>query len=288
MRRLVADSGSTKTDWQWAEEQKVSTIGLNPMILSQDDMLTSLQKELIPKLESQNAYFDELYFYGAGCAGDEALQKMEQTLARALQKFVQKIYVFSDIWAAIRATCGASSGFCAILGTGSNSCLYDADTDSISAQIPALGYLLGDEGGGYTLGRAVLQAFFYRQMPDNLARQFVQAFPQVSQSDFLAQIYASLRPNQAIAQFARFLADHAQDEFAQSLVRHNFDQFFQHRLLAYPQIHQLPLHFVGSIAAVWAQELRQVAHKYKINIGNIIASPFPNLWSYHQFIANTL
>lgn len=288
MRKLVADSGSSKTDWHWAADQKISTIGLNPMVMSKNDMIAELQNTLIPSLKSQNMHFDVLYFYGAGCASGEAQQKMQDTLELVLADFVSKIYVFSDIWAAIRATCGTSSGFCAILGTGSNSCLYDADTDSISAQIPAMGYLLGDEGGGYTLGRELLQAFFYRQMPQNLADAFAHDFPQINQPNFLAQIYGSPRPNQAIAQFAQFLAAHAQNDFVQQLVRRNFDQFFQNRLLAYPQIQQLPLHFIGSIAAVWSHQLQQTAQQYQINIGNIIASPFPNLWFHHQFIANTL
>ena len=278
---LIADSGSTKTAWRWAADAGVATDGLNPMTLSSAAIVATIQTQLLTKLEAEKLANFTLYFYGAGCGSGESAQKMQSALAEVLPTASDKIHVFSDIYAAIYATCGLDSGVCSILGTGSNTCIYDGRSQKVTAQIPALGYLLGDEGSGVALGRALLQAYFYGQLPKEMAEELRRIYPVLARPDFLAQLYAAARPNQFLAQFARCLPEFKSLPVVQNIVRQCFDSFFRLRLLPY-QSGELACHFVGSIAFAWKDILAELCHAYQLPLGRVIASPFPQLWDFHQ------
>lgn len=278
---LIADSGSTKTAWRWAADVGVATDGLNPMTLSSAAIVATIRKQLLPTLAAEKLADFRLYFYGAGCGGGESAQKMKLALAEVLPTASDKIHVFSDIYAAIYATCGLSAGVCSILGTGSNSCIYDAKSQKIAAQIPALGYLLGDEGSGVALGRALLQAYFYEQLPKEMAEELRRIYPILLEPDFLAQLYAAARPNQFLAQFARCLPEFKSLPVVQNIVRQCLSAFFQLRLLPYKS-GELACHFVGSIAFAWRDILAELCHAYQLPLGRVMASPFPQLWDFHQ------
>ena len=65
--------------------------------------------------------------------------------------------------AAARALCGRNAGIACILGTGSNSCLYDGT--EITANVSPLGFILGDEGSGAVLGRTLVGDCLKNQLP---------------------------------------------------------------------------------------------------------------------------
>jgi N-acetylglucosamine kinase-like BadF-type ATPase len=281
---LIADSGSTKTAWRWAADAGIYSNGLNPMLLSSTAIVAELQSQLLPTLEAEKLANFTLYFYGAGCGSGESAQKMQAALAEALPTSSDKIHVFSDIYAAIYATCGLDSGVCTILGTGSNTCIYDGESQKITAQIPALGYLLGDEGSGVALGRALLQAYFYEQLPKEMRQELTEIYPVLARADFLAQLYSAPRPNQFLAQFARCLPQFKAVPAVQDLVRHCFEQFFRLRLLPY-QRRDLAQHFIGSVAFAWQEILAEICAENQLQIGRVLASPFPQLWEFHQSAA---
>jgi hypothetical protein len=278
---LIADSGSTKTAWRWAADVGVVTDGLNPMTLSSAAIVATIREQLLPTLAAEELADFTLYFYGAGCGGGESAQKMQSALAEVLPTAGEKIHVFSDIYAAIYATCGLESGVCSILGTGSNSCVYDGRSQKVSTQIPALGYLLGDEGSGVAIGRALLQAYFYAQLPNEMEEKLRRIYPVLARPDFLAQLYAAARPNQFLAQFARCLPEFKSLPVVQNIVRQCFESFFQLRLLPYKSS-GLACHFVGSIAFAWQDILAELCHANQLPLGQVIASPFPQLWDFHQ------
>lgn len=257
-------------------------MGLNPMVLATSDIVADLQAQLLPVLQAQHLQFDSVYFYGAGCAGSEAQEKMQRALRLALHSVSGQVEVASDIWAAIYAACGHKDGFCSILGTGSNSCFYDAQAQQIRQQIPAMGYLLGDEGSGVDMGRRFLQAYFYGQLPEEVMESAREEFPVLGQADFLSELYSSPRPNQFIAQFARALPLFEAHEEIQDLVEAALESFFRNRLLAYKDVRKHPHHFVGSIAFAWRGHLERLCALHDLPLGQILPDPFPNLWHYHQ------
>lgn len=282
MSILIAESGSTKTDWSWSEKESFQSIGFNPMLLTEIQIINDLSNTILPFLNKKDFKFDELYFYGAGCAKGEAQAKMEKALYAVLGHRVNKIYVQSDIWAAIRATCREQSGYCCILGTGSNSCFYDAHLDAITEQVPSLGYILGDEGAGFSLGKALIKAYLYKKLPVDLVLSLEREYGIVKENNFLFDIYNQTKPNQYLAQFSRFLALHKEHSFVQYIVKKEITLFVEDILLNYTHIHKYPIHFVGSIAFHWQEILIEICKQNNLNIGRIYAAPLEALWSYHQ------
>ncbi len=286
---LVADSGSTKTHWQWAAAEEASYFGegFNPMTMSAEKLRERLQ-EAAKALPAQD--WEYLYFYGAGCAEGEAAQLMRVILAEVFPS-CKNIEVRSDIWAAIRATAGEESAVVCILGTGSNSCLFNGNSDKISAQIPALGYLLGDEGGGVMLGRRLLQCYFYGLLPAELHSALQGYAPDWlpasgDSAALLWQVYKGEgKPNEFIASFARFLAEHKENAFVEKLVEEVLRPFLQERVQPYFSQGKAEsyyrVHFIGSIAYTWQHLLRPLCRELGLHCGHVHRSPFPTLWRYH-------
>ena len=282
IRILIAESGSTKTNWSWHPDSVFSSLGLNPMVLSEAEIGEELLATVAPILAQNELSFDVLYFYGAGCAKGEAQIKMQKVLQRYLGNRVERIVVESDIWAAIRATCQNESGFTCILGTGSNSCFYDAKTDAITAQVMSLGYILGDEGSGFALGKALLKAYLYNTLPIELKIALEQAYPMVLDANFLFEIFAQTRPNRYVASFAHFYAQEAKHPFIQKLVTKELRIFIEDILLLYKDIKLYPIHFIGSIAYYWKDILLSLGTEYELHFDKIYNDPLKALWAYHQ------
>ena len=121
---LIADSGSTKTDWNALNQtevlQNVQTVGFNPMYQETDDIFEELEKSLLPNLTDKNP--SAIYFYGAGCSSPERNKKVSDALQRLFPE--SEVHVDHDLLSAARALCGHKPGIACILGTGSNTCLY--------------------------------------------------------------------------------------------------------------------------------------------------------------------
>lgn len=173
---LIADSGSTKTDWVVVERgadgrlshEHWQTQGLNPVLMSDGAMSGVLHDELLPQVPGLKEEVREVFFYGAGVRPD-MVQRMEQVLAGVFRAGVA--HAASDLLGAARALCGHGEGIACILGTGANSCLFDGE--QIVANTPALGFILGDEGGGAALGKRFLNAIFKGLLPARLRDEYL-------------------------------------------------------------------------------------------------------------------
>ena len=193
---LIVDSGSTKTDWCFADSSDVyvlvHTDGINPVVQSYDEMLSVVQKQMLPRAKQQSldlASLDEVYFYGAGCTPELRLA-VEKALRVAVDE-KPSVYVDSDLLAAARALCGTDSGIACILGTGSNSCYYDGE--GIKEHTPALGYILGDEGSGAVLGRNFINGILKGTLSRELRDVFFDEY-HTSQADIINKVYHSAMP----------------------------------------------------------------------------------------------
>lgn len=274
---LIADSGSTKTDWRLIsnsiEISQHITKGLNPYHLSE----TQISEEvfvLSKKIDA--AKISALFFYGAGCS----TETKKQNVKNALQKiFVNaNIEVEHDLLAAARATCLNEKGMAAILGTGANSCLFNGK--EIIENIPSLGYLLGDEGSGAYMGRKLLIQYLQQELPKDLMEAFKKNYP-FSLEQILDSVYKLSMPSRYLASFAPFLLQHKNHPHIRLLIENAFQLFFTRYICKYTNYHTLPLHFVGSVAFYHHEALQYVAEKNNVRIGKIIEKPIAGLVLYH-------
>ena len=280
---LIADSGSTKTDWRIIDAQgnihQAKTVGLNPYHQSTDDIAEILHQALVPQL---TVPIQQVFFYGAGCANET----INQTVAQALQRVFPsaQVQVYSDLLAAAHALCGHEPGIACILGTGANSCLYNGQV--IVDNVPPLGYILGDEGSGTYLGKELLNRYLKRDMPEPLRRQFAKRYS-VTTDSVLDNVYRQSQPNRYLASFAKFAFHHLKHPYIAQMVYDGFRQFLEKNVRKYEDYPRYKVHFTGSIAFYYSNVLRQVANDEGFAIQNIVESPIAGLTLYHQKAGTT-
>lgn len=275
---LIADSGSTKTDWCVAEGGKVvmriATQGINPFHQDEKTIISIINDELMTQLGDTKT--GAIYFYGSGCR-DEFVPLMQSAFSRFFPQ-ASAIEVHGDLLGAARAVCGAGQGVACILGTGANSCLYDGK--AIVCNTPPLGYILGDEGSGAVLGRLLVNSVFKRQLPDDICEAFVRETA-LTQADIIRRVYREPLANRFLASLAPFVHRHIDSRPLQTLVVGNFRNFFRRNILQYGRP-ELPVGCVGSIAFFFAEQLREAAEAEGLVIGNILRSPMDGLVEYHK------
>jgi len=275
---LIADSGSTKTDWILINEkdyQIIKTIGYNPYHISTDEIISSIEFELIAHIEKEK--ITKIYFYGAGCATDPKKLIIRNALNHHFPS--AEIEIEHDLLAAARALLGKKKGFAAILGTGTNTCLYDG-YDIIENKI-SLGYLLGDEGSGAHIGKEILKAYCRDLMPLELKMDFEKEFDK-NPEIILSEIYSVALPNRYMASFCTFAGKHQNHKFIQELVKKCFTDFFENIVCFYPDYKEYTLNVIGSVAYIYKEMLVEIAQNFDMKIGDIIKSPVEGLINYHN------
>lgn len=278
--KLAVDSGSTKTDWGFFSTvydlKAVKTQGINPCHQSEDDIRGIIRNELLPTTQDIDlAAVSEVFYYGAGCATESICTQM----AALLKEFFPNatITVDSDMLGAARALCGHAEGVACVLGTGSNSCLYNGNT--IEDQVPSLGYILGDEGSSAALGRRLIGDCLKRQLPEAVSREFMERYSLTKES-IIESVYRKPLPNRFIASFAPFVYEKRAVPEVHKMIIQCFQEFFTRNVINYHKP-WLPVHFVGSLAGCFAEELRETADSLGMTIGKIEASPMNGLVDYH-------
>ena len=279
MTTVIADSGSTKTDWRIIIDAKeitaFSTIGFNPVLTNTKLIIN----ELTPFFtnNSLNESIEKVYYYGAGCWNVESCSIVQAALSVFFTN--ADIQVTNDLLGAARAVCGNQAGIVCILGTGSNSCLYDGQ--KIIDNIPALGYIMGDEGSGAYLGKQLLQSYFYRALPKEIAEQLTTEYD-ISKKILLEKIYQHKGGNKYLASFAKFIMAHKKHPFIKTMLADSFDIFINKQLLKYDNATDFPIHFIGSIAYFSTEILREVLANNGLQLGKIIRQPIEGLVEFHS------
>lgn len=277
---LIADSGSTKTDWRLIDEQQkihqFSTQGLNPFFMDSTGISGILNTELIGKMQVQPASVSEVYFYGAGCRTDEKKQIVSDALTPHFGK--ANIFIETDMLGAARSLCGHQPGIAAILGTGMNSCYYDGNR--IAANQNSLGYILGDEGSGAHIGKTFIQAYLNNELPASIAGLFEMRF-NLSKDAIIDSVYRKPLPNRFLAGFSKFVYQNLKEQVMIDLVRQCFEQFFDKHICKYPQHKEFKLSCTGSVAFYYSNILRSVAENRGVNIDTISETPIAGLTLYH-------
>ncbi len=278
---LIADSGSTKTDWCLMRDSDttlvIQTQGINPYHQAQEAIGLVLAEELLPQLKG---YVKEqplkVIFYGAGCANDNACQRVEDAIHKVLG--YTDITIHSDLLGAARALCGHEEGIACVLGTGSNSCLYDGE--KIVANVPALGYILGDEGSSAVLGRRLVGDCLKNQLPEAIRDEFLVEYG-LTQEIILEKVYREPLANRFLASLTPFLSKYREVPEVRRLLVESFVDFFVRNVKQYRRP-WLPIHFVGSVANAFSSELKEAAESLGMELGTILKSPIEGLARYHQ------
>ncbi|MGZ5242760.1 MAG: hypothetical protein ACXWW0_02690 [Bacteroidia bacterium] len=277
---LISESGSTKTHWLLVEEGsknvEFTSRGLNPYIQSREQMCEILKEEVAPHL--QDLEISEIDFYGAGCSTDENKKQIYACLKSFFHK--SKVTVEHDLLAAARAGFTGETAIIAILGTGSNACIYDGnETYSV---MPNLGYILGDEGSGAHLGKCLIKDFLYKKMPFELSEKLRVEY-NFDRDIILDHIYKQPTPNRWLASFSYFIRENISYDYTKNLVRDALREFFNiHISSLQSRHHKLPIHAIGSIAFHYQDFLREVAEEFDCEIGKIIKTPMDELAKYHK------
>lgn len=278
MHILVADSGSTKTDWLLHNTIDHSTLsfqssGLNPCLMDDAEITKKLTEEVLPQLVSESSS-PIVCFYGAGCRPDQT-KRMSRLLAEALGAEVE--IVASDLLGAARALCGDEAGIVAILGTGSGSAVFDGQR--FTQQTPSLGFILGDEGSGAVLGLRLLANVYKRQFSEHIIRDFETQFGTTIE-EAIRCVYREPNPNRYLAHFVPFLESHLREPEIHNLVVNEFRSFFMRNIVQY-DVDCKTVNFVGSIASVYHRQLEEAAVSCGFKIGNILRKPAEGILNYH-------
>ncbi|MBR1631743.1 MAG: ATPase [Paludibacteraceae bacterium] len=275
---LIADSGSTKTHWvlltRSGQRSDYTTDGINPVFQTSDQIHQSVSTQLLPLIGSHLwiGPIEQIDFYGAGCTPERG-----QVIREALTPMFRhaQINVGSDMLGAARALLGSERGIACILGTGSNSCLYDGQ--KIVDGLPAGGFILGDEGSGAVLGRMLVSDILKRQLPDALCQRFYEEYD-LDYGRIVERVYRGQMPSRFLAQFSKFVARQIDDyPELDELVKQNFRNFMVRNVSHYTPARDLPVGFVGSIALHYREQLQAVCDELGYHVGMILQDSIDGL-----------
>lgn len=290
---LIADSGSTKTDWailtSAPQPVVLNTQGINPVHQSREEVVSIIRDEFlgsmasnpdVQRLRSASVltpdFPDAVYFYGSGVRPE--MEAMMVALLREIFHTTEVVEVHSDLLGAARALCGRQEGIACILGTGANSCLYDGK--SIAQHTPALGYILGDEGSGAVLGKRFLHDLYGGILSKEIKDEFEHAL-KLSLSEIINRVYRKPLANRFLASLSEFIGQHIEDQGVHDVVVSNFSDFLSYHVAPYGR-RDLPVSFIGSVAFFFQDQLREAAAAQNYRVGAILKTPLAGLIRYHQ------
>lgn len=276
---LIAESGATKTDWRLVMDdgqvRSASCRGLNPSTLDADGIRETVGS-VIPEINREGRTIREIHFYGAGLVNDAAAAP----LAEALELWCpfSDMHFYSDMLAAARALFGNGSGIVAIMGTGSNSCLYR--DGEIAVNIRPGGYVLGDEGSGMALGKSLLADFIKGMLPQHIESELVSVYG-LDYAEIVRKVYREPAPSAFMASFAPFVMERLDDPYMKMLAEECVASFVRRSLSRYAQADGLPVGVVGSFGCACEDMLRKAGAPYGLHFEKFIKSPVDELVKYH-------
>jgi glucosamine kinase len=276
--KLIADSGSTKTEWCLINGKSAKTFytqGLSPYFLSAEQIEYTINEEL--KYKFKNIEPDEIYFYGTGCSNADNVKLVKKAVQKVFND--AKIFVDHDLMGAAKALCGHEKGIACILGTGSNSCYYNGK--KIVKNSPGLGYVLGDEGSGAYMGIKVIQHFLYKTFDEDLMDRFNAKY-NTNSDEILSAVYKKPLPNRYLASFTAFLSENRGHYMIENIIEDSFNDFFFNHVYKYRESWTMPINFTGGVAYGFKDVLKEMCRSFELQLGKVIKKPMDGLVKFHQ------
>ncbi|MGK7390678.1 MAG: hypothetical protein ACNS60_10010 [Candidatus Cyclobacteriaceae bacterium M2_1C_046] len=274
---LIGTSGSTKCDWRLLKEGEIhksfSGKGINPFVHTEEEIVENIQ--MADEFDKYKDYIKVVYLYSAGCPSKPLRLIVQKALSVVFPRAYH--YVNHDIVAAALATYEGSPAITCILGTGSNSCYFDGDI--VQQEVPALDFILGDEGGGSYYGKWLIKNYLYKHLPKELSEKFEQNY-KITASEVLDKVYFQSHANVYLASFMPFIEANKDHPFIAEEVKKGTDEFLEYYVTCYSQYTKIKTHFVGSIASNFESIIRERAEKKSIQVGKFIKEPINGLVEY--------
>lgn len=282
---FVVDSGSTKTDWIALDNSgevlfSTQTLGLNPQVLPS----AILTERIINNYElyQNREKVSHVHFYGAGCGVDSPARRIEKVFKEIFTR--SKFSILEDTYAAVYASTEPNTpAIVCIIGTGSN-CTY-FDGINIEQRITSLGYVLMDEASGNFFGKQLIRAFYFKTMPEDLAKKFEEEYD-LSPDQIKENVYRKENPNTYLAKFAQFIVKNKEVLEMKSIIEDGFQRFISHQILQFENAKDVPIHFIGSIAHYLKDEIDIALKRNGLRLGNVVRRPIDGLVQYHQKLLN--
>ncbi|MDR8389761.1 hypothetical protein NC796_01345 [Aliifodinibius sp. S!AR15-10] len=277
MSIIIADSGATKTEWcVWedGESNVIATEGLNPYYHTIDSIRDVIKEDLLPKIDVENV--EEVFFYGAGCDSDEKKEVVKEALETYFGK--SKIEVYHDLLGAARACFLDKPGIACILGTGSNSCLYDGQ--KIVEHIPSLAFILGDEGSAGYFGKKIINSYFRFELPPELKKSLEENY-NMSLEHITEGVYDGAQKSRFIASYGSFLGKHSDHPFIQKMLREGFESFITRILMNYTNAKDYEVRFIGSVGHAYKEMISEILRSHGMTPGGFIQKPMQRMVEYH-------
>lgn len=275
---LVADSGSSNTDWilslSDSHRLEFSTKGINPFFLSEKEITKLLYHTT--EIQPYTERVKEIYFFGAGCSSPDK----HELVSNGLSHFFKNAFISveNDMLGLAYATCGHRKGLINILGTGSNTSFFDGR--EIQPSKHGLGYILGDEASGTYFGKKLITSYLYNKMPPDLTKDFSITY-KINKEIIIQNIYQQPGPNIYLASFSKFMNKHREHSFIINLLNEGFGEFIKTHILVHPKYREdYSCHFVGFIAYNFQDLLTEICSKNSIRIGKILNHPIEELFKF--------
>ena len=275
--KLIADSGSTKTEWCLIKNGKPVIFvsqGMSPYFLSDEGLTGIIQNEVIPHLKKHPV--NEIHFYGTGCKDPHNKKRVKKVFENIFPD--TRVSVDNDLFGAARSLCGFEKGIACILGTGSNSCYFNGK--KIIKNSPGLGYVLGDEGSGAILGKKVIQHYIYNIFEDDMRERFDEKFT-TSTEEILKAVYHQPLPNRYLASFTKFLQENRGHYMIENIIEDGLNEFFYTHIIRYAESKKLPIHFTGGVANGFKDVVQDLCNGYGLELGQITRTPMEGLIRFH-------
>lgn len=279
MAILLADSGATKCEWYLAESKEstktIFTQGISPYFLNEEKTIALLQQELLPQIPDA-AGITEIHYYGTGMRNPGNVNMVKTALGTVFSNAAAE--VSDDMLAAARALNGRNKGLACNLGTGSFAVYYDGI--SIAKQAPGIGYILGDEGSGASLGKKVLQYYLYNTFDEELRYKFESRY-NTTAVDILENVYRKPLANRYLASYALFLSENRGHYMIENIIEDGLNDFFFTHLCKFSESWTSPIHFVGGVAFAFNDIIKELCHSYEFEQGKILKGAMEGLVEYH-------
>lgn len=276
---LIADSGSTKTDWVLLDNNEamtfVQTAGFNPYYSDPQDLSTIVREHVTKKVHAEDIH--QIVFYGSGCSTESKQEIVRSVLVQFFPN--ASIEVYHDLLGSARSVLQHNPGIACILGTGSNSCKYDGT--EILENIPSVGYFFGDEGSGTDFGKRLINHYLRDSLPANI-KDSLEADYELTFEKAMDAIYNQPMPNRFFASFSPFITKHIDEPLITEIVKNSFRDFFRFQITRYSNYKEGELSFVGSIAFHYQLILGEIAAEFGLTVNNILPNPVEGLITYHR------
>lgn len=275
---IIADAGSTKIDWRLIFEdgavKGITTPGVNPVLMTEDEITEAFLSKADRFAAAKDAA--NVYFYGAGILSEEVKAKMCRSLKRLFPK--AECFAASDMLAAARALCGRRPGIACILGTGSNCCLFDGE--NIGDNVPAGGFILGDEAGGAYFGKRLVSDYIKGLLPAAIEQEFRKRY-NLDYPTVVQKVYKEQMPSRWLASFSEFIYEFRHHPYIVKMLSNGFDEFLRRNVMRY-DTQKYAVNFTGSVAFYYKDILEKSLASFGMKPGRIVRTPMDGLIAYHK------